>query len=105
MEATRNVGLFRIYAVCWLFAALAAVMIVVTAIQVPTWATAGYAAIAVTLWAANKVFIARGQTEHVLAHDITTAAAALVWPLVLAGLAIYLMTAVVAGLKSEGGQP
>lgn len=101
MEAARNVGLFRLYAIEWLLAALTTVTIVASAVPAPAWMRAGYAAIAVTLWAANKLFIARGQSEHVLAHDITTAAAALVWPLVLAGLLIYLMPAVVAGLRRQ----
>lgn len=94
-------SLFRSYAVAWLFAALSAAAIAASVVPATGWMLAGYAAVAVALWVADKVFVVRRrtQTEHVLAHDITTAAAAIVWPLVLVGLLVFLLAAVVAGLR------
>lgn len=100
-EVTPNQGLFRIYATAWLVAAVFAVTIAFTATDLPKLGIAAYLGIGLALWAVDMVLTKGAPREgHGLSHALLAAAFALIWPLVIVALVVYLGTAVVAGLRS-----
>lgn len=99
-EAARNQGLFRVYAASWLTAATFAATIAFTASDLSNLAIAIYLGIGLALWAVNMVLTkGRPRDGHGLSHAMLAAAFALIWPLVIVGLVVYLASGVIAGLR------
>lgn len=99
-EATPNQGLFRVYATSWLIAAAFVVAIAFTASDLPKLGIAIYLSIGLTLWVLNMVLTKSGpRNGHKLSHALLSAAFALVWPLVIVALVVYLASGVVEGLR------
>ncbi|MFJ4932329.1 hypothetical protein ACIP8U_00460 [Streptomyces pseudovenezuelae] len=99
-EATPNQGLFRIYAVNWLVGAAMVVTVAFTASDLPDLGIAIYLGIGLTLWIVDMV-LTKGapRTGHALSHAMLAAAFALVWPLVVVALVMYLASGVIAGVR------
>jgi hypothetical protein len=99
-EASPNQGLFRIYAAAWLMGAAMVVAVVFTASDLPKLGVAVYLCIGLALWAVDMVLTnGRPRGGHGLSHAMLTAAFALIWPLVIVGLVVYLGTAVVQAAR------
>jgi len=99
-EATPNQGLFRVYATSWLIAAAFVVTIAFTASDLPKLGIVIYLGIGLAMWVVNMVLTKGGpRNGHGLSHALLAAAFALVWPLVIVGLVVYLGTAVVQALR------
>jgi hypothetical protein len=96
---TENQGLFRVYAVTWFAFAATAFSLVCTATGVPGSAVVIYAAIGGGLWLVNMVLTKGGPQGHALSHAVLAAAFAVVWPLVVAALVVYLGSAVFSALR------
>ena len=94
-----NQGLFRVYAITWFAFAATAFGLAYAAADVPVSAVATYAAIGVGLWLVNMVLTKGGPQGHALSHAVLAAAFAVVWPLVVAALALYLGSAVCSALR------
>jgi hypothetical protein len=99
-EASPNQGLFRIYAAAWLIGAAMVVAVAFTASDLPKLGAAVYLCIGLALWAVNMV-LTKGapRNGHGLSHALLAAAFALVWPLVIVALVVYLGTAVVQAAR------
>lgn len=75
-------------------------MIAFTASDFPRLGIAVYLGIGVALWVADMVLTGgRPGDGHGLSHAVLAAAFALVWPLVILALVVYLGSAVVQGLR------
>jgi len=99
-EASPNQGLFRIYAAAWLIGAAMVVAVAFAASGPPKLGVAVYLCIGLALWAVNMVLTKGAPTNgHGLSHALLAAAFALVWPLVIVGLVVYLASGIVAGLR------
>ena len=99
-EATPNQGLFRIYAVSWLVGAAMVVAVVFAASDLPDLGIAIYLAIGLALWVVNMLLTkGRPRDGHGLSHALLAAAFALIWPLVIVGLVVYLGTAVFQAVR------
>lgn len=105
-ETVPNQGLFRVYAALWLVGLSLAAMVAHQLVSPSRSTAVTYLAIGAGLWLLNMVLVARyrgaAQTRregHAVAHAILTTALALAWPLVLAGLLVFLAAAVVNGLR------
>ena len=100
-ETAPNQGLFRIYAFSWLLAAAFAITLAFTATDLPILGVVAYLGIGLALWAADMLLTKGAPREgHGLSHAVLAAAFALIWPLVIVGLVVYLASGVVAGLRS-----
>ena len=99
-EATPNQGLFRIYAVSWLIGVAMVIVVAFTASDLPDLGIGIYLGIGLALWAANMVLTkGRPRDGHGLSHALLAAAFALIWPLVVVALVVYLGTAVVQAAR------
>ncbi|MGW7087542.1 hypothetical protein ACWGH2_29155 [Streptomyces sp. NPDC054871] len=100
-ETIPNQGLFRMYAVAWVAASMT-VMVAFAVTGLPPEGVVTYLLVGALLWGIDMV-LTRGRSErgHRASHAILVAAFALVWPLVLAGILVFLVAGVVHGLRSD----
>lgn len=101
-ETIPNQGLFRMYAVAWVAAASMTVMVAFAATGLPREGIVAHLLVGALLWGIDMVLTGgRSAPGHGASHAILVAAFALVWPLVLAGILVFLVAGVVHGLRSD----
>lgn len=108
-QAVPNEGLFRLYAVMWLVGLSMAAVVVHELAGPPKSTVVAYLAIGAGLWVLDLVLVAtrrRAASEarrdgYAVAHAVLTAALALAWPLVIAGILAFLAVGFLQGMREE----
>lgn len=106
IEASPDRALFRLYAVTWLVGLSMAAVVAYELAGPPRPTVVVYLATGAGLWLLDLAFVATRRRatagpqgdNHAVAHAVLTAALALVWPLVLAGILTFVIAALVHGL-------
>ncbi|GAA1888159.1 hypothetical protein GCM10009837_07510 [Streptomyces durmitorensis] len=97
-----NQGLFRMYAVAWVAAASMTAMVTLAVTGLSPEGIMAHLLVGAFLWGIDMLLTgARPEPGHGASHAILVAALALVWPLVLAGIIVFLVAGVVHGLRSD----